>query len=115
MKLFRVGVLLLAMLQGTDGRKHRYGRVAGKVASRSRDAVMVTAPPETHIDGMTLNGRRRDAELTEYSVSEESLDGNTLQAVQRSLQRARRRSPEEINPEPYVMLAGLWLTTQVFS
>jgi hypothetical protein len=109
-----VCLLLLVLLHAPayECRKHRYGRVASKVASRSRNAVMVKAPRETVVvDGVTY--QRRD-ELTEYDVSEGSLDGSTLQAAQRSLQHARRRSLEEI-PEPYVMLGGLFFATHLFS
>ena len=112
----RVCLLLLVLLHAPtcECRKHRYGRVASKVASRSRNAVMVTAPRETVVvDGVIY--QRRD----ELAVSEGSLDGSTLQAVQRSLQRARRRTlapaPALMETEPYVMLGGLFVATQLFS
>ena len=112
----RVCLLLLVLLHAPtcECRKHRYGRVAIKVASRSRNAVMVTAPRETVVvDGVIY--QRRD----ELAVSEGSLDGSTLQAVQRSLQRARRRTlapaPALMETEPYVMLGGLFVATQLFS
>ena len=85
---------------------------------------MVESPPES----VTINGfvyRRAEAEAAADAEDEaeasavdrhadESLDSERLERVRGSLRRARQRRPDELNPEPYVMLGGLWISAQLF-
>ena len=84
---------------------------------------MVESPPES----VTINGfvydRRAEAAADAEDEAEasavdrhadESLDSERLERVRGSLQRARQRRPDELNPEPYVMLGGLWISAQLF-
>jgi len=85
---------------------------------------MVTdLPPDSvMIDGFVYD--RRDeagntlsdeaASGSSHAIDADDISDGSLKAIQRSLRRARQRSPDEINPEPYVMLGGLWLSTQLF-
>lgn len=41
-------------------------------------------------------------------------DDESIRSIQRAVKRARQRDPDEINPEPYVMLGGLFLSAQLF-
>ena len=53
-------------------------------------------------------------EQTDDPVGPGCFDEESIKSIQRAVKRARKRDPDEINPEPYVMLGTLFLSAQLF-
>ena len=99
-----VGIMLALLFQPIDGRRHRYGLTAAhnrRASQQRKSFAQVLAEDE----------EKDDEEEGEETQRICDFDDSSLKSIQRA---SRRRDPDAITPEPYVMLGGLWLSVQVF-